>query len=25
VCETEDVVFAEDWPTLARRLEPLLG
>ena len=25
VCEEEDIVCAEDWPTLARRLEPLLA
>ena len=25
VCEEEDIVSAPDWPTLARRLEPLLG
>jgi uncharacterized protein len=25
LCEEEDIVCAEDWPTLARRLESLLG
>ena len=25
LCEEEDIVSAPDWPTLARRLEPLLG
>jgi uncharacterized protein len=25
LCEEEDIVCAPDWPTLARRLEPLLG
>ena len=25
LCETEDVVCAEDWPELARRLEPVLA
>jgi uncharacterized HAD superfamily protein len=25
VCEEEDIVSAPDWPTLARRLEPLLS
>jgi len=25
VCETEDVVCADDWPGLARALEPVLG
>jgi len=25
VCETEDVVAARDWPTLAAKLEPFLG
>jgi hypothetical protein len=25
VCEEEDVICAEDWPTLARRLEPVLA
>jgi len=24
ICETEDVICAEDWPELARRLEPVL-
>jgi uncharacterized HAD superfamily protein len=25
LCEDEDIVCASDWPSLARRLEPLLG
>jgi uncharacterized protein len=25
ICETEDVICAEDWPELARRLEPVLA
>ena len=25
LCEEEDIVCAPDWPTLARRLEPVLG
>ena len=25
LCEEEDIVSAPDWPTLARRLEPVLG
>jgi uncharacterized HAD superfamily protein len=25
LCEEEDIVCARDWPTLAKRLEPLLG
>jgi uncharacterized HAD superfamily protein len=25
LCETEDVIHGEDWPTLAQRLEPLLA
>ena len=25
LCEEEDIVSAPDWPTLARRLEPLLA
>ena len=25
LCEDEDIVCAPDWPSLARRLEPLLG
>jgi hypothetical protein len=25
MCETEDVICAEDWPELARRLEPVLA
>ena len=25
LCETEDVICAEDWPELARRLEPVLA
>jgi hypothetical protein len=25
LCEEEDIVCAEDWPTLARRLEPVLA
>jgi hypothetical protein len=25
VCETEDVLAARDWPTLAAKLEPFLG
>ena len=25
LCEEEDVVSAPDWPTLARRLEPVLA
>jgi FMN phosphatase YigB (HAD superfamily) len=25
VCETEDVICARDWPTLARKLEPLMS
>jgi uncharacterized protein len=25
ICETEDIVYAEDWPTLAAQLEPVLA
>ena len=25
LCETDDVICAEDWPGLARRLEPVLS
>jgi uncharacterized protein len=25
LCEEEDIVSASDWPTLARRLEPVLA
>ena len=25
LCEEEDIVCASDWPTLARRLEPVLA